>query len=291
MKTYEPTPSRKTAFLGLGVMGHPMAGHLARAGHECHRLQPHARPRRRRGPSEYGGRAAPTPREAATGADFVFACVGNDDDLRSVVLGEQGAFAGMKPGAVFIDHTTASAAVARELSAAAAGQGLVVHRRAGVGRPGRCGERHADRDVRRRARGVRRDATGGDGVLARRHAGGRQRRRPAGQDGESGLHRRPRAGPVGRHRVRPEGGPGHEAGARGDRQGRRAKLADGQPRHDDGRRQVRLRLRGRLDAQGPRPRARRGAAATARTCRSPRWSTSSTATCRRWAAGAGTPRA
>jgi len=123
MKTYEPTPTRKTAFLGLGVMGHPMAAHLARAGHGVTVFNRTAA-KAQAWASEQGGRAAPTPREAAAGADFVFACVGNDDDLRSVVLGEQGAFAGMKAGAVFVDHTTASAAVARELSAAAKAKGL-----------------------------------------------------------------------------------------------------------------------------------------------------------------------
>jgi 3-hydroxyisobutyrate dehydrogenase len=122
-KTYESTPSRKTAFLGLGVMGHPMAGHLARAGHDvCVFNRTGAKAQA--WAKEYGGRTAPTPGEAAAGADFVFCCVGNDDDLRSVVLGEQGGFAGMKPGAIFIDHTTASAAVARELSAAAQAKGL-----------------------------------------------------------------------------------------------------------------------------------------------------------------------
>ena len=123
MKTYEPTPSRKTAFLGLGVMGHPMAGHLARAGHSV-TVYNRTVTKAQAWAGEFGGRAAPTPREAAAGADFVFACVGNDDDLRSVVLGDQGAFAGMKPGAVLVDHTTASAAIARELSATAKAKGL-----------------------------------------------------------------------------------------------------------------------------------------------------------------------
>ncbi|HVQ03416.1 MAG TPA: NAD(P)-dependent oxidoreductase [Burkholderiaceae bacterium] len=117
-KTYEPTPPRKTAFLGLGVMGHPMAGHLARAGHDVCVFNRTAA-KAQAWAKEYGGRFAPTPREAAAGADFVFCCVGNDDDLRSVVLGEQGGLAGMKPGAIFVDHTTASAAVARELYQAA----------------------------------------------------------------------------------------------------------------------------------------------------------------------------
>jgi 3-hydroxyisobutyrate dehydrogenase len=123
MKTYEPTPSRKTAFLGLGVMGHPMAGHLARAGHEVCVFNRTAA-KAQAWTKEYGGRSAPTPREAAAGADFVFCCVGNDDDLRSVVLGDHGAFAGMRKGAIFIDHTTASAALARELDEAARAKGL-----------------------------------------------------------------------------------------------------------------------------------------------------------------------
>ena len=122
-KTYEPTPSRKTAFLGLGVMGHPMAGHLARAGHEVCVFNRTAA-KAQAWAKEYGGRSAATPREAAAGVDFVFCCVGNDDDLRSVVLGDNGALAGLKPGAVFVDHTTASASVARELGALAKSKGL-----------------------------------------------------------------------------------------------------------------------------------------------------------------------
>jgi 3-hydroxyisobutyrate dehydrogenase len=122
-KTYDTTPARQVAFLGLGVMGYPMAGHLARAGHQvtvynrtASKAQAWAR--------EFGGQAAATPREAAAGADVVYACVGNDDDLRSVVLGAEGAYAGMKAGAVFTDHTTASAEVARALHATARERGL-----------------------------------------------------------------------------------------------------------------------------------------------------------------------
>ena len=122
-KTYKPTPPRRAAFLGLGVMGHPMAGHLARAGHRvCVYNRTAAKAAAWVG--EYGGAAAPTPREAVREAEFVFACVGNDEDLRAVVLGPDGAFAGMQRGAVFVDHTTASAAVARELHAEAARRGL-----------------------------------------------------------------------------------------------------------------------------------------------------------------------
>ncbi len=117
------TASRDVAFLGLGVMGYPIAGHLARAGHAVtvyNRNQAKAR----RFADEFGGQAAPTPRAAAKGADFVFACVGNDDDLRAIALGETGALGGMKRGAVFVDHTTASAKVARELFELARESGL-----------------------------------------------------------------------------------------------------------------------------------------------------------------------
>jgi 3-hydroxyisobutyrate dehydrogenase len=112
------------AFLGLGVMGYPMAGHLRRKG--GHRLRVYNRTgaRAQHWVAEHGGEAAATPRAAAEGCDFVFACVGNDDDLRAVALGPDGAFAGMKPGATFVDNTTASARVARELHAEARGSGL-----------------------------------------------------------------------------------------------------------------------------------------------------------------------
>jgi 3-hydroxyisobutyrate dehydrogenase len=122
-KSYEAVAPHRVAFLGLGVMGHPMAGHLARAGHEV-TVYNRSAAKAQGWVEEYGGRSAATPREAAAGAQMVFACVGNDDDLRSVVLGPDGAFAGMGRGALFVDHTTASAAVARELFAAAAAQGL-----------------------------------------------------------------------------------------------------------------------------------------------------------------------
>ena len=122
-RTYEPTPARRVAFLGLGVMGHPMAGHLAAAGHRV-TVYNRTPAKAAQWVAEHGHASAATPRAAADDADIVFACVGNDADLRAVVLGEQGAFAGMKPGAIFVDHTTASAAVARELAAAAAAKGL-----------------------------------------------------------------------------------------------------------------------------------------------------------------------
>jgi 3-hydroxyisobutyrate dehydrogenase-like beta-hydroxyacid dehydrogenase len=111
------------AFLGLGVMGHPMAGHLARAGNHV-TVYNRTASKAAAWVAEFGGASAPTPAQAAAGADFVFACVGNDDDLRAVTTGADGAFAGMKAGAVFVDHTTASAEVARDLHGAARGRGL-----------------------------------------------------------------------------------------------------------------------------------------------------------------------
>ena len=126
-KTYESTPSQPVAFLGLGVMGYPMAGHLARAGHQV-TVYNRTASKSIAWCADFTGagsqKHAETPRLAVHGADVVFCCVGNDDDLRSVTLGADGAFAGMKPGAVFVDHTTASASVARELYAAAKNLGL-----------------------------------------------------------------------------------------------------------------------------------------------------------------------
>ena len=126
-KTYEPTPARRVAFLGLGVMGYPMAGHLARAGHQV-TVYNRTASKSIAWHAEFSGagglKHAETPRLAAQQADLVFCCVGNDDDLRSVTLGADGAFAGMEPGAVFVDHTTASASVARELYTAAKNLGL-----------------------------------------------------------------------------------------------------------------------------------------------------------------------
>ncbi len=122
-KTYDQQAPRKLAFLGLGVMGYPMAGHLARAGH---RLTVYNRSASKAASwcDEFGGQAAATPTLAARDADFVLCCVGNDADLRSVSLGPDGALGAMRAGAVFVDHTTASATVARELEAHARSLGL-----------------------------------------------------------------------------------------------------------------------------------------------------------------------
>lgn len=113
----------KVAFLGLGVMGYPMAGHLVKKGHEV-TVYNRTGAKAETWAGEHGGRHAATPREAAAGQEIVFACVGNDDDLRQVTIGPDGAFAGMGKGTVFVDHTTASAAVARELEQAAIAGGF-----------------------------------------------------------------------------------------------------------------------------------------------------------------------
>src|ERR671914_1045295 len=112
----------KCAFIGLGVMGYPMAGHLAAKGHEvC--VYNRTAGKAEQWAKQHGGRFAATPREAAEGAEFVFMCVGNDDDIRSVTYGEDGAFAGLGGGCVLVDHTTASAEIARELDSRASANG------------------------------------------------------------------------------------------------------------------------------------------------------------------------
>jgi 3-hydroxyisobutyrate dehydrogenase-like beta-hydroxyacid dehydrogenase len=115
--------TRTLAFLGLGVMGYPMAGHLARAGHQV-AVWNRNEAKAARWVEQHGGRSAATRAEAAAEADIVLMCVGNDDDVRSVVLGADGALAAMKPGSILVDHTTASAQVAREVHAAASAAGI-----------------------------------------------------------------------------------------------------------------------------------------------------------------------
>jgi 3-hydroxyisobutyrate dehydrogenase len=105
----------KVAFLGLGVMGYPMAGHLKNKGGHDVTVYNRTAAKAAKWVAQYGGKSSPTPKQAADGQDFVFACVGNDNDLREVTLGANGAFAGVKKGAIFVDHTTASAEIAREL--------------------------------------------------------------------------------------------------------------------------------------------------------------------------------
>lgn len=113
-RTYDSVPKAQVAYLGLGVMGFPMAGHLAASGHQV-TVYNRTFEKAEAWAKEFAGNAARTPKEAVKGASIVFCCVGNDDDLRSVVLGENGALAGMAAGSIFVDHTTASAEVAREL--------------------------------------------------------------------------------------------------------------------------------------------------------------------------------
>ena len=114
----------KVAFLGLGVMGYPMAGHLrTKDGHDV-TVYNRTAAKAEKWVAQHGGRSAPTPKEAAAGQDFVMTCVGNDNDLREVTLGLNGAFAGVRKGAVFVDHTTASAEIARELHAEAKKRGF-----------------------------------------------------------------------------------------------------------------------------------------------------------------------
>jgi 3-hydroxyisobutyrate dehydrogenase len=111
------------AFVGLGVMGYPMAGHLAKAGHSV-TVYNRTFAKAEKWAKEHGGKAAPTPREAATGTSIVFVCVGNDDDVRSVIYGDDGVLAGIASGGIIVDHTTASADLARELAAAAKEKGV-----------------------------------------------------------------------------------------------------------------------------------------------------------------------
>src|ERR1700731_2053364 len=157
----------KVAFLGLGVMGYPMAGHLKTKGGHDVTVYNRTAAKAEKWVAQFGGRSAPTPRAAAEGQDFVMACVGNDNDVREVTLGTDGAFHGVAKGAVFVDHTTAAAEIARELYAAAPKGRLRCDRRPGGGGSGRCRERRAPRDVRRRRGAVRTGGKDHRGLCAR----------------------------------------------------------------------------------------------------------------------------
>src|SRR5438270_14008682 len=130
----------KVAFLGLGVMGFPMAGHLVKKGGHEVTVFNRTGAKAKAWAEKFGGKTAPTPQAAAQGQDFVMACVGNDNDLRAITIGEAGAFAGMKKGAIFVDHTTASAEVARELDAEASKRGFGFVDAPGTG--GQAGAQH-----------------------------------------------------------------------------------------------------------------------------------------------------
>ena len=186
----------KVAWIGLGVMGYPMAGHLRKKGGHDLTVYNRSGAKAEAWVKEYGGKSAPTPAEAAKDADFVFCCVGNDNDLREVTLGPKGAFNTVKKGAVFIDNTTASANIARELYAAAKAKGFDF-----LDAPVSGGQAGAQN-------GVLTVMVGGDQAafdkakpvidnFARMvNADRAGRRRPAHQDGQPDLHRRPRAGRV-----------------------------------------------------------------------------------------------
>ena len=189
-KTYESTPSKKVAFLGLGVMGYPMAGHLHLAGHQVS-VYNRSTAKSIAFCAEYTSAThGLTPKLAVKDADIVFCCVGNDDDLRSVILGANGALAGMKKGAILVDHTTASANIARELYAAAQAAGLHF-----VDAPVSGGQAGAQN-------GLLTVMCGGDqaafdavqatahGILPRLHPHGRGGGGAVDQDGEPNLYRR-----------------------------------------------------------------------------------------------------
>ena len=250
----------KVAFVGLGVMGYPMAGHLkTKGGHDVTVFNRTAA-KAEKWVAQYGGKSAPTPKDAAQDQDFVMACVGNDNDLREVMLGKDGIFAGVRKGAIVVDHTTASAEIARELHAEAKTRGFDF-----IDAPVSGGQAGAEN-------GVLTVMCGGDAgpfaqaekVIARLRAHlqshGRFRFGPARQDGEPNLHRRRRAGARRGAVFCAEGGTRHRKARRRHLQGRRAVLADGEPLQDHGRGQIRFRLCGRLDAQGSRHLSGRSAA-------------------------------
>ena len=185
----------KVAFIGLGVMGYPMAGHLAAGGHEV-TVYNRTAAKAEAWVAQHGGKAAATPKAAAEGNDYVFSCVGNDEDLRSVILGDEGALAGMAEGSCLIDNTTASADVARELSAIARGNGVAFIDAPVSGGQAGAEKRRADRDVRRR-RGSFRGCQAGHRLL--RPLGGADgagRLRAVDQNGQSALYCRSAPGPL-----------------------------------------------------------------------------------------------
>ena len=243
----------KVAFLGLGVMGYPMAGHLKKKGGHDTTVYNRSAAKAQQWVQEYGGRSASTPREAAAGAEFVLMCVGNDNDIRSVVYGEQGALAGMKAGSILVDHTTASADIARELhtKSKAAGIGFVdapvsggqagaVNGQLGI----MCG---GDDDVFARAKPVL-DIYAKSCVQIGGPGAG-QLCKMVNQIAIAGLLQGLGGGP----QLRQEGRAGSREGDLGDLQRRGPVLADGESLEGDQRGQVRwLRLRRGLDAQRSR---------------------------------------
>ena len=276
-----------------GVMGFPMAGHLARAGHAVTVYNRTAARAEKwlAGVSDPKCGCAPTPAAAAADATLVMMCVGNDDDVRAVALGPQGAVAAMKPGSILVDHTTASAAVAREVHRAASARGIGFLDAPVSG--GQAGAENGkltimvggDADTFAAAEPVL--ATYAKAVTLMGGPGSG----PAHQDGQPDLHCRAGPGAFRGYQLRRARRARCRKGARRHRQGRRAIVADGQPRQDHGGRSVRLRLRRRLDAQGPFDLPRRSTLPTARRCPSPRSWISSMRESRRRAVPDGTLRA
>ena len=264
------------AFIGLGVMGGPMARHLARAGHD---VTVYNRTTEKAGAwvTANGGASAPTPARAADGAEVVFVCVGNDDDVRSVVLGDDGALAGMRPGSVLVDHTTASADLARELAAAAAAVGVGF-----VDAPVSGGQAGAEN-------GALTVMCGGDdesfaqvepiiAAYARAcrllgdRAGAGQLTKMVNQICIAGLVQALAEGVNFAQRAGLDVDAVVDVISKGAAQS--WQMENRAP--NDGCRLVRLRIRRRVDAQGSRDLPRRSAAATAPGYRSRRWSISST---------------
>ena len=241
----------KCAFIGLGIMGYPMAGHLQAKGHDVCVYNRTAQ-KAEAWAKQHGGRTAPTPREAAAGAEFVFMCVGNDDDIRSVVYGDDGALAGLGADRVLVDHTTASADIARELEAAAKDQGKQF-----IDAPVSGGQAGAENGALTimcggERGGVRAGQAGHGGLRPRGHPDGPGGRRPADQDGQPDLHRRAGPGP-GRRRSTSACARAStcrkviEVISKGAAQSWQMENRAGD--HDPG--QVRFRLPGHVDAQGP----------------------------------------
>ena len=239
----------KLAFIGLGVMGFPMAGHLATAGHDV-TVYNRTTARARSWVKKYGGKMAKTPAEAARGMEIVFACMGNDDDVRSVATAKDGIFQGIEKGAIFVDHTTASANLARELDAAAKEKGCQF-----LDAPVSGGQAGAENGVLTVMVGGRkstfRKVEPVIGAYAREAqllgaAGAGQLTKMVNQICIAELVQGLAEG----HELRPAGGPRWGPGSRRHLQGRRPVVADGKPRTHDVAQQVQLRLCRRMDAQG-----------------------------------------
>ena len=228
------------AFIGLGVMGGPMAGHLAQAGHDL-TVYNRSIGKAKVWAEAYGGAVAITPAKAAEGADIVISCVGNDDDLSQVTLGREGAFRSMKEGSLFIDHTTVSARIARQLFVEGESRGIHA-----VDAPVSGGQAGAENGRLSIMCGGSEAAVAAARIVMQSYAArivhvGGAGRGPDDQDGEPDLHRRCSSGPVRSASLRAGGGPRSRQGVRSNFGRCRAKLADGKSVEDDGAGQFRFR--------------------------------------------------